>query len=251
MATLQSKRGSRKTTTAADFLGFIAQGTPILLLSIPNDRSENRKFPPINVRIDDPADVVGFLKTHDVPGRACHACVNEMVGKDRNKNSVAAIRAIFIDVDFKGIKESPARVKSVLKKLKLKPSVVVNSGNGLHCYWCLEESLDSSKAPSCESLMRRICDRLAGDLSVAQVASVLRLPDSHNSKGGDFKLVNRRLNWFEMLCARLRWRIASIRYAICSTRRKPRGMASRASIGWLWITSIAKTRHSIARKGAS
>ena len=64
------------------------------------------------------------------------------------------LQALFVDIDFKVTPEPEARGK--LERFQLKPSIVVNSGGGLHTYWLLREPLDlQTEAVKGRSLLRR------------------------------------------------------------------------------------------------
>ena len=161
----------------------------VILTSFANDRAEAGKYPSRILATRNWALVEEFIKDNDVLGRACYFACSTMMGRVRNKDEVAHINSLFIDIDFKGVVENEKQITASLKKLKLKPSVIVHSGNGLHCYWLLDKPLSVEHSASCEDIMRRICGALAGDKSAAEAGRVLRLPCSHNSKNGEWKEV--------------------------------------------------------------
>lgn len=170
----------------------------VLLCSYANNRNEKAKFPPLNYFTREWTDVDKFLADWDIEGRACYFACATMKGQKRTKESVADINSLFVDLDFKGIVEDQKTIIATLKKLKHKPSVVVHSGNGLHCYWLLNKNLSAAHTASCEELMRRMCEKLAGDKSAAETARVLRIPGSHNSKNGewhDVKVLKDMTTW--------------------------------------------------------
>jgi hypothetical protein len=162
----------------------------VVLCSYANDRSEAKTFPPRDMATRDWAKVDAFIKEYDVAGRACYFACCTMMGRTRNKEEVAHINSVYVDLDFKGMVEGEEFIRSILKSLSCPPSAVVHSGNGLHCYWMLEPPQSVEHSASCEDLMRRICAMLAGDVSAAETARVLRLPASHNSKNGEWKDVH-------------------------------------------------------------
>lgn len=87
----------------------------------------------------------------------------------------------FADIDFKVTPEPEAR--ALLERFPLKPSIVVNSGGGLHVYFLLREPLDlQTEAAKARSLLRRLALTLGGDLSSAELARVLRPPHTLNHK---------------------------------------------------------------------
>lgn len=174
---------------ASQFIKKLFEGRTsgnVFLCTYANNRNEAQKFPPLNYVTRNWADVDSFIKDFDIEGRACYFACATMKGQKRTKESVAEINSVYIDLDFKGIVEDEKTILATLKKLKLKPSVVVHSGNGLHCYWLLAKTLTKAHTASCEDMMRRMCSKLAGDTSAAEIARVLRLPGSHNSKNGEW-----------------------------------------------------------------
>jgi hypothetical protein len=66
------------------------------------------------------------------------------------------------------------------------PSKVVNSGHGLHAYWLLNEPLAATAETinRAEELLRAVCTAVGGDPAVCEVARLMRLPGSYNTKDG-------------------------------------------------------------------
>lgn len=158
----------------------------VFLATYANDRSEADKFPPRNVVTRDFAKVDQFVKQYDVAGRACYFAVNTFSGKKRSKDTVDEINALHLDIDFSGVVETRAQIEDVLKNIDCQPSAVVFSGHGLHAYWLLQPALQGHQQANVERLLRRLCEMLAGDVSTAEIARVMRLPGSHNSKRGEW-----------------------------------------------------------------
>lgn len=76
------------------------------------------------------------------------------------------LRALFVDIDFKAIPEAEARGR--LDRFLLKPSFVIASGGGLHCYWLLHEPFDlPGEAQKAKSYLRRLALHLGGGLNSA------------------------------------------------------------------------------------
>jgi hypothetical protein len=94
----------------------------------------------------------------------------------------SVIRCLFADVDFK-LFESDAEAWQALKRFPLKPSMVVHSGGGLHCYWVLSEAVDlTTKATEFKKLLRSVANAIGADLSSAEPAHILRVPQTFNYK---------------------------------------------------------------------
>ena len=84
------------------------------------------------------------------------------------------------------------------------PSFVVLSGNGLHAYCAIQESLagDSQNIARVEALLRLLADHLGGDPPCAEASRLMRLPGSHNTKDAAWSevqmLVNEPTRRYEM-----------------------------------------------------
>ena len=87
--------------------------------------------------------------------------------------------ALFADLDFKDISEADARAR--LQGMPLSPSVVIHSGNGLHCYWLLREPLDV-QTDNPRPWLQRLAAYLGADPACAEPARVFRIPGTKNQK---------------------------------------------------------------------
>ena len=100
--------------------------------------------------------------------------------------SASYVPAIWVDIDCEN---DPTQREEALKKLDnfdLKPSVVIDSGGGWHAYWLLQEPYmlesDDNRTYSA-NLLKGLFQVLGGDEGyVKSVASVMRLPDTFNTK---------------------------------------------------------------------
>ncbi|MBI4474771.1 MAG: hypothetical protein HY646_19015 [Acidobacteria bacterium] len=102
---------------------------------------------------------------------------------DGTAKGCAKAYALFTDVDFKDTPESKAR--ELLTAFPIQPSIIISSGNGLHCYWLLCEPYDLQPKDNPEklkSLLRQIARALGGDIHAGEPARVLRIPHTMNHK---------------------------------------------------------------------
>lgn len=153
----------------------------VCVASYANVRSQAKQFPPVELYTRDPTEIAAFLKKHDVIGRSSYFAVNTIIeGKTRAKDNVLEITNFHTDLDFKGIVEDRKTVEAVLSRLPMRPSFIVFSGHGLHVYWSTLVTPDMMQRV--EAVLKRLCWLLAGDPAAAEIARVLRLPGSHNSK---------------------------------------------------------------------
>src|SRR5262249_40991429 len=81
---------------------------------------------------------------------------------------------------------TPDAVLHQLNQLEFLPSKVVASGHGYHVYWLLTEAIPATPdlIVRVEDLLRKLADMLGGDPAVCEVARLMRLPGSHNTKDG-------------------------------------------------------------------
>lgn len=82
---------------------------------------------------------------------------------------VRQVRVVYADLDGAGA------------SMPLQPSVMVNSGRGQHCYWLLTQPIDAAQAAE---LQRRWVHHVGGDPAAVDLARVLRVPGSVNTKNG-------------------------------------------------------------------
>jgi hypothetical protein len=108
----------------------------------------------------------------------------------RNKETVSEVWGLHADIDFKDILATPAEVDVIIARLRLVPSIVVSSGNGRHCYWKFKEAIVLSLEPAerlaqierIELALKLLADLIGADMKVTQVAALMRVPGSHNTK---------------------------------------------------------------------
>ena len=111
---------------------------------------------------------------------------------ERSKETIGEIVALWVDIDLKNIKLGKTELYRRLALLRLLPTVVVDSGNGAHVWYFLNEAMPATPETVCEleTLLGQMCFSLGGDKSCCEVARLMRLPGSHNTKNGAFKPVN-------------------------------------------------------------
>ena len=94
------------------------------------------------------------------------------------------LTALFVDADFKHLGEVETRRR--LADFPIPPSIIVNSGGGLHPYWLLRRPLDLQNGgyKGAQSILRRLAKSVADvvDESVSEPARILRIPGSLNFK---------------------------------------------------------------------
>jgi len=126
-----------------------------------------------------------FAKRKDAPGYGVFFCVSPIVpGQKRLKQHARGARFIHADVDFKDIDLTHEEIEANLRGLVLPPSRMHHTGNGIHCFWIMDEvSMDYDRV---ERLLRMVARHVGGDPTVAHRVALLRMPGTHNSKRGEW-----------------------------------------------------------------
>lgn len=101
-------------------------------------------------------------------------------GEKGTKEFVREATCLFADLDFDKYKNGEGEAKLALSDFPLQPSMIVHSGNGLHAYWMLQESIPADL--SIERYLRGIAVTLKSDTTVAEIARILRVPGTFNQK---------------------------------------------------------------------
>jgi len=96
------------------------------------------------------------------------------------KQSVSCIHVLWADIDSKAFNGDKKKALKCLKSFKLKPTIIIDSGNGYHVYWKLKEGVtDKSEI---ENYLKSIANAINADDTVCEVSRVLRLPGTVNNK---------------------------------------------------------------------
>jgi hypothetical protein len=100
------------------------------------------------------------------------------------------LTALFVDADFKKLGEDATRFR--VTETALAPSIIVNSGGGLHPYWRLAQPLNlQTHFDYARTVLQRLAHHVADvvDVSVSEPTRVLRIPGSYNYKYDPPRLV--------------------------------------------------------------
>ena len=100
----------------------------------------------------------------------------------RKKADVTLAPALWVDID--GV--SPADGYARICRAPLAPSIVVHSGGGTHGYWLLNEParITPDTRDVFEAALRALAKATGGDEHTCEVARVMRLPGTVNTKPG-------------------------------------------------------------------
>jgi hypothetical protein len=128
------------------------------------------------------------LQKWDRPDRGMFFCVNPIVPGQptRSRDTIAEIVTLHVDIDHDKVDMAPDDILRVLQALELPPSKIVHSGHGFHAYWLFNEALPVSPEliTQVEDALRGLARILGGDPACAEIARLLRLPGSLNTKEG-------------------------------------------------------------------
>jgi len=106
--------------------------------------------------------------------------VNPRTARDGHKASIALCRHIWADFD----NVAPAEMSCRFERVGLLPTMIVNSGHGVHAYWRLVNPVSvqkTDKRATFESMVKRFCAELGGD-ATHDCSRLLRLPGMLNVK---------------------------------------------------------------------
>ena len=118
--------------------------------------------------------------------------------QSRKVTNIKSLSSFFLDLDCGEGKDYPNQKEALVagqvffKNVGLPKPVMINSGNGVHVYWALEESIPYDDWYSVALRLKQLCTEnnlLADPVVTADGARVLRIPNTHNYKNGNKKQV--------------------------------------------------------------
>lgn len=107
----------------------------------------------------------------------------------RSNNSIRQFRALYIDLDLDQYSKTEAFYEIYLKAAQgeiPKPTMIVDSGRGLHCYWRIDHAPKGAAYTwqELEDYLYKQLKPLGADIKATDSARVLRLPSTINSRNG-------------------------------------------------------------------
>jgi P4 family phage/plasmid primase-like protien len=171
---------------------------PVYICSLANERDDPHEPGERRVSTRDADEIARFVRKWDRPRRGLFFAVGTVAaGAKREKASICESIGLHADLDLKNIEADEPDVRAALRSLRLPPSALVRSGNGLHAYWLFREGMalppDGEERQEAvariEQALRLLADHVAGDLQVAEISRLMRLPGTHNTKDGAWKEV--------------------------------------------------------------
>lgn len=174
-------------TSSSDFLKRLFGETlhKVELRAFPNIKGEPGSA---NAFTRDAAEIEAFCARRDNAGFGVYfgTCTRRDGESSGNLTTVIECPALWADIDCVKQGLTGKEVMEALSFLPFKPSIVINSGGGLHVYWVLEAPVDISEdQPAREAVsaaLRALAGVLAGDMKATDLARVMRLPGTLNTK---------------------------------------------------------------------
>jgi hypothetical protein len=182
----QSKRSyfSRLDFLSAMFGAYYRENKGFVSVSISSHlshRSETRFFPGIELLAK-----AEFLEDKNVLFRVCPT-----ESMKPSSNAVPLLPAFWAGVDLRPNRFSGKEyfktmqlAARAVRCFPLRPSIIVESGTGLHLYWLLRRAIPIVDVSAAERIIRRIQLYFACDKTVG-LDSRLRLPGTHNNGVAD------------------------------------------------------------------
>ncbi|MBA7474862.1 hypothetical protein ES707_10224 [subsurface metagenome] len=103
--------------------------------------------------------------------------------KEGTEKDVCQVRCLWVDLDAKNRNEKRA-IKERLDDFDPEPSIIINSGNGFHCYWLfdkLEEISSPQDTLRLKGYNKGLAEELKGDKGI-DLSRILRVPGTKNLK---------------------------------------------------------------------
>lgn len=105
--------------------------------------------------------------------------------RDGTKRSIKHVQCLWQDFDAKTFGGSKEAILQRVRDFPLPPTLIIDSGHGYHCYWCLKEHeviQNQADIDRIEGSNRRLANLLGGDPVAVDLARVLRLAGTVNRK---------------------------------------------------------------------
>jgi P4 family phage/plasmid primase-like protien len=144
----------------------------------------------------DPDRLLPFLQRYDVAGVAVYfgTCTRIGGAHQGRREHLASAVGLWVDIDCYKLEISVEDAVRALRQCPMPPTVIIGSGGGVHAYWLFREPLpvpmpeagqpDEIKA-RIDAALGQLAGIFAGDPLPAQIAAVMRLPGTCNSKSGE------------------------------------------------------------------
>lgn len=97
------------------------------------------------------------------------------------KESCLWVPALWAELDFEDF-PSPEAALARVEAFRIRPTMIVASGGGLHAYWRLAVAAPAQPIDQIEGRLRPLCREVGADPAATDIGRVLRLPGTYNWK---------------------------------------------------------------------
>lgn len=148
---------------------------------------------PVQKFYDDVGSLAGAAAKFDIKGYDTYFALSTFKASgSRHAKNAKLIKALFLDIDcgegkpYKNQASGLTALKQFCKQVGLpKPTILVNSGRGIHVYWVLSKVQTREQWLPVAEKLKAACRRHALEVDpvvTADVARILRVPFTHNYK---------------------------------------------------------------------
>jgi putative DNA primase/helicase len=117
--------------------------------------------------------------------------INPRTGKQGTKENIQYLSAFHAEIDYGSLGhkketeyENYEKALEEINNFHLKPSIIIHSGGGFHCYWVLTNPLKVAEYGiiTLENINKALTQVLKGDSGTHDISRVLRVPGTFNFK---------------------------------------------------------------------
>jgi len=127
----------------------------------------------------------GVFPTHEIPTTNAKGEPRASQYLRSRRDLIASLNCLFSEFDAKDYGGNLAATFAAVEQLSPRPSVVVASGGGYHCYWLFDTPwllTSDTEREHAKNVLYAWVDHTGGDGAAKDLARVLRLPGSLNYK---------------------------------------------------------------------
>jgi len=125
--------------------------------------------------------IPAILEAHK--GQNAYFGVATRVDGDGSKDGIIQIPTLYVDIDMECLaEEKKNEIRQRYQDFPLKPSLLVNSGGGIHTYWLLKVPASKEEIPLVENFNKRLSSYFGGDKASTDASRILRIPKTLNYK---------------------------------------------------------------------
>jgi hypothetical protein len=137
-------------------------------------------YPSVDELLDSQSYIHSLSQKYNIYFGVCPRQVRE-----GTKSAVKFVWTIWADLDFKDFEQGRKGAEVKINSFPFLPTIVVETGNGFHCYWRLREPIevrDDQSIAHVEKYLKALAEYLGADPACAELARVMRLPFTFNHK---------------------------------------------------------------------